>query len=94
MNGVKTAEAVTVEFYGVGRLRAGCAEITVPAGAIAEVLHAVERDCPGMKGLMTAAGGPSPQYLVSLDGEEFVTDFQRTLRSGCRVLVLSADAGG
>ena len=94
MKGMKAAEIVTVEFYGVPRQRAGRAELPVAAGTVAEVLHAVERDCPGMKGLMTAAGGLSPQYLISLDGEEFVTDFHRTLLSGSRVLVLSADAGG
>jgi molybdopterin converting factor small subunit len=91
---MKTVETVTVEFYGVPRLRAGRAELAVAAGTVAEVLRAVERACPGMKGLTTAAGGLSPQFLVSLDGEEFVADFERTLRSGSRVLVLSADAGG
>jgi len=94
MKGMKTADIVTVEFYGVPRQRAGRAELPVAAGTVAEVLHAVERNCPGMKGLITAAGGLSAHYLVSVDGEEFVTDFQRTLGSGSRVLVLSADAGG
>jgi molybdopterin converting factor small subunit len=94
MEGMKVPHIVTVEFYGVPRQRAGRAELPVAAGTVAEVLHAVERECPEMKGLMTAAGCLSAQYLVSVDGEEFVTDFQRTLASGSRVLVLSADAGG
>jgi hypothetical protein len=94
MNPVKAPQEITVEFYGVPRQRAGCAEITVPPGGVAEVLLAVESQCPGLKGLTTRDGRLSPQYLVSLDGEEFVTDLRRLLKPGSRLLLLSADAGG
>jgi molybdopterin converting factor small subunit len=94
INTVKAPETVTVEFYGVPRQRAGCAEVTVPAGPVVEVLVAVESRCPGLRGLTTPDGHLAPQYLVSLNGEQFVTDFQRLLEPGSRVLLLSADAGG
>jgi hypothetical protein len=85
---------VTVEFYGVPRLRAGRAELRVPAGPVSEVLAAVERSCPGLAGLVRPGGGLDPHYLVSLDGRRFVTDGRESVRPGERVLLLSADAGG
>jgi molybdopterin converting factor small subunit len=85
---------VTVEFYGVPRLRAGRADLAVPSGTVADVLAAVERSCPGLTGLVRPGGRLDPHYLVSLDGRRFVTDWQEPLRPGERVLLLSADAGG
>jgi molybdopterin converting factor small subunit len=84
---------VTVEFYGVPRLRAGRAELAVPAGTVAEVLAAVGRMCPGLVGLVNE-GRLAPHYLLSLNGQQFVTDLGQPLRAGNRLLLLSADAGG
>jgi hypothetical protein len=91
---VEGAELVTVEFFGMPRQRAGCAELAVRAGTIAEVLTCVEQSCPGLKGLKQADGRLSPHYLLSLDGQCFVTDVRRALHPGDRLLLLSADAGG
>jgi hypothetical protein len=85
---------VTVEFYGVPRLRAGLAELAVAPGTVTEVLATVERSCPGLAGLVRADGRLDPHYLLSLDGRRFVTDWQEPLRPGERLLLLSADAGG
>jgi molybdopterin converting factor small subunit len=85
---------VMVEFYGVPRQRAGRSELAVPAGTAAAVLAAVERTCPGLAGLVQPSGRLAPHYLVSLDGQRFVMDLSQELRSGDRLLLLSADAGG
>jgi hypothetical protein len=85
---------VTVEFFGIPRQRAGRAELAVPAGPIAAVLQMIERSCPGLQGLRQADGRLSTHYLLSLDGEQFVTDPRQELRPGDRLLLLSADAGG
>jgi molybdopterin converting factor small subunit len=85
---------VTVEFYGVPRARAGRAELSVPAGTVADLLAAVERACPALAGLRQADGRPSPHYLLSVEGRQFVTEAGQPLRPGERVLLLSADAGG
>ncbi len=85
---------VTVEFYGIPRQRAGRAELTVQAGTLAEVLAAVERACPGLARLLQADGRLAPHYLLSMDGQRFVTDPGRQLRPGDRLLLLSADVGG
>jgi hypothetical protein len=87
------AEQVIVEFYGVPRLLAGRAELSVPPGPLSAVLSAVERACPRLKGLVEK-GRLAPQYLLSLDGREFVTGLSRNVEAGTRLLLLSADAGG
>lgn len=85
---------VTVELYGVPRLRAERAEVMVTAGTVAEVLAAVESACPGLTGLLTADGRLSPHYLLSLDGRQFVGDTTQNVAPGTRLILLSADAGG
>jgi molybdopterin converting factor small subunit len=86
-------EEVTVEFFGVPRMRAGRAELGVPAGTVGEALSAVERACPKLAGLVTA-GRLAPHYLLSLNGQLFGVDLGQALRPGDRLLLLSADAGG
>lgn len=88
------AAAVTVEFFGMARHRAGRTELRAPGHSVADVLRAVMTSCPRLAGLMTPAGELSRQYLVSLDGERFVSDPAEPIPAGCRVLVLGADAGG
>jgi hypothetical protein len=88
------APTVTVEFYGVPRLRAGRSELTVRAATVAEALAAVVAACPGLAGLCSPNGRLAPQYVLSIDGERFLTDQAERLRPGERLLLLSADAGG
>jgi hypothetical protein len=85
---------VIVEFFGVPRLRAGREELAVPPGTITDVLAAIERACPGLMGLRLGDGRLSPHYLVSLNGQAFLSDLQRAIHAGDRLLLLSADAGG
>jgi hypothetical protein len=85
---------VTVELFGVPRLRAGRAEVRTAAGTVAEVLAEVERACPGLAGLRTPEGRLAPHYLLSRDGQRFLGDLGEALRDGERLLLLSADAGG
>jgi hypothetical protein len=91
---VDGAATVTVEFYGVPRLRAGRAELEVQAGTLAEVLSGVEAACPGLAGLIQPPGRLAPHFLLSVDGAHFVTDLRQPLEPGVRLLLLSADAGG
>jgi molybdopterin converting factor small subunit len=91
---VNQAAEVTVEFYGIPRQRAGRAELAVRAATITEAMAAVERACPGLTGLVHTGGGLSPHFLLSLEGQRFVSDLRQPLRTGDRLLLLSADAGG
>ncbi len=85
---------VAVEFYGVPRLRAGRAELAVEAGPAADVLARVAAACPGLGQVVRPDGRLAPQYLLSVNGERFVTDLGEPLPAGSRLLLLSADAGG
>jgi molybdopterin converting factor small subunit len=86
--------AITVEFFGIPRQRAGRPELTVRAGTVAELLAAIERDCPGLAGLRRDDGRLAPHYLLSINGERFTADAEQRLGPNDRLLLLSADAGG
>jgi molybdopterin converting factor small subunit len=87
-------QEVTVEFFGVPRQKAGRTELKVRARTIGEALAAIEKNCPRMKGLTHEDGRLSPHYLISVNGGEFTADVGKKLDAGCRLLLLSADAGG
>jgi hypothetical protein len=83
-----------VELFGLARARAGRPSVAVTAATVGEALAAAVAACPGLGGLLGPGGRPAPHYLLSLDGERFVSDLAAPLREGERLLVLSADAGG
>lgn len=85
---------VTVEFYGIPRQRAGCAEMSAYASTPGELLRAVQGACPQLSDLLQPDGRMSPSYLLSIDGVRFVQDLGQPLEAGTRMLLLSADAGG
>jgi molybdopterin converting factor small subunit len=85
--------AVTVEFYGIPRQRAGRADLAVQARTVAELLRAVETACPGLP-LLEPDGRIVPHIRVSVDGQRFISDPREELAPGARVLILSADVGG
>ncbi len=88
------AGTVTIEFFNIPRERAGRSELTVPSGTMGEVLAAVERACPGLRGLVEPDGRLARHYLVSLGGQCFISDLRHCLQPGERLWLLSADAGG
>jgi len=83
----------TVEFFGIPRLRAGVAAVTVDAGSLCAVLAAAAKACPGIAPLMPD-GLPGPHVVVSLDGDRFLTKPDESIPAGARVLLMAADAGG
>jgi molybdopterin converting factor small subunit len=85
---------VTVELFGVPRMRAGRSEVVVSAATVGEALAAVSAACPALANLRGPDGRLAPQYLLSLDGARFITDLAQPLHSRDRLLLLSADAGG
>jgi hypothetical protein len=86
--------AVVIEFYGIPRCRAGRAELVVSAGTVREALAAIRASCPGLADLCRSDGSLAPHYLLSRDGQRFVTDPNVPLAPGEHLLLLSADAGG
>ena len=86
--------SVTIEFYGIPRARVGRKDLVVSAASAAAALAEVARQCPALAEMLRPDGRLLPHYVLSLDGQGFVTDFGHALHSGDRLLLLSADAGG
>ena len=93
-SGQREKVSVTVEFYGIPRQRAGCAELVLEAETVGELLEKIQEECPGLKGLVSEQGWWPKEYLLSINGERFVSGLEELLKSGERILLLSADAGG
>jgi hypothetical protein len=86
------SSSVTVELFGIPRQRAGRVEMSVPPGTVREVLRALERDCRRLE--LLENGRLAPHYLLSINGEQFISDLDQILGPGTRLLLLSADVGG
>jgi molybdopterin converting factor small subunit len=86
--------AITIEFYGIVRQRAGQAACVISAANVAEVLTGIALQFPALSGLTQPDGSLSPHYLLSINGERFISELGKPLQVGDRVLLLSADAGG
>lgn len=89
----------TVELFGVARMLAGTAEIALrlPADAtFADVLAALAERLPSLTGHVVDGGGRALMkgYTANVNGREFIRDGSAAVRSGDRVMILSADAGG
>jgi molybdopterin converting factor small subunit len=85
---------ITIELFGVPRLRAGVASVQVEAGSVAAALRGLGRLCPALDGPVVAGGTLHPAYLACKNGTEFVSDPATTLADGDVLLVMAADVGG
>lgn len=86
--------AITVEFFGIPRRKAGRPELSVEAATVREALQQVAAACPELGDVLTPSGRVAAYYLLSIGGESFVTDLDEKMEPGTRLLLLSADAGG
>jgi molybdopterin converting factor small subunit len=85
---------ITVELYGIARLRAGAARVDLEATTLGELLHALAARHPELEGEVIRDGALGEGWLISLDGERFLDDPATPLPDRARVLLLSAQAGG
>jgi len=90
---VRTA-MISVELFGVPRLRAGVARVDLEAGDLGSALRGLGLACPGLVGTVLRDGAVHPAYKLSLNGDSFVTDPATTLADGDALLLLAADVGG
>ena len=89
MTGLPRQDTATIALVGRPRLLAGCSEVTVRSGTLAEVLAQLPAGLEVCRGEQIA----SP-FLVSLDGRDFVRDTQIVIEPGTRVILLDSSAGG
>ena len=85
---------VTVELFGIPRVRAGVAQTVVNASTLGDVFLNLASRFPMLgescfDGCTLKAG-----FIANLRGEQFVTDPTTKLKDGDAILLLSLDAGG
>ena len=88
-----------VELFGVARLLAKTKELSLslPSGAtLSHVYSALGAALPMLSGRVISADGSSllAGYACNVNGVDFVRAATATIRSGDRILIVSADAGG
>jgi molybdopterin converting factor small subunit len=85
---------ITVELFGVPRLRAGVARVALEVKTLGEALNGLGSACPGLKESVLRGGGLHPAYRLSLNSDRFVSDPELPLADGDTLLLLAADVGG
>jgi molybdopterin converting factor small subunit len=86
--------SIRIELFGMARRRAGRADFISQATTIREALDQLAENCPNLANMIQADGRLSPLYLISLNAGPFVSELHQRLKTGDRLLLLSADAGG
>jgi molybdopterin converting factor small subunit len=85
---------ISVELYGVPRLRAGTNLMRVEASTVGQALVELGRSCPALVDSILQNGTLHEAYQLSLNGDRFVSDLHTPLQNGDVLLLLSADVGG
>jgi molybdopterin converting factor small subunit len=85
---------ITIELFGVPRLRAGRDAIAVEATSLGEALCALVAACPALEPGVVHCGRLSPFYLVAKNGLHITADPATPLAAGDALVLLSAEAGG
>jgi molybdopterin converting factor small subunit len=85
---------ITIELFGIPRLRAGTNCVQLDAASLAAALRALGRTCPALDGPVIAGEVLHPAYRACLNGEQFVSDPATPLADGDVLLVMAADVGG
>jgi sulfur-carrier protein len=85
---------VTIELYGVPRLRAGIDQLEVEASSIGDALTALVARCPALDRSVVRDARLLPSYMIALNGLQMTADPHTQLRDGDVLVLLAADAGG
>jgi hypothetical protein len=85
---------ITIELFGVPRLRAGVASIQIEAVDVGSALRGLATACPGLDGSVVIDGRVRLGYKLSLNGDRFVDEPATGLVEGDALLLLAADVGG
>jgi molybdopterin converting factor small subunit len=85
---------ITIELFGVPRVRAGVGSMRLEAASLAAALRGLGHLCPALDGSVLAGESLQPAYRACLNGAQFVSDPATPLADGDVLLVMSADVGG
>lgn len=85
---------VTVELFGIPRLRAGVARIEAEGLNLGDVFFDIAQRFPTLGDTCISGRRLKAGFTANLCGEQFVTDPSTELKDGDSILLLSLDAGG
>lgn len=85
---------ITIELFGVARLRAGRDVVTVEAASLGEAIVALAAECPALDPSVVQEGRLSPHHLIARNGLQITSDPALPLDPGDTLVLISADAGG
>jgi len=83
-----------IELFGIARARAGTDVVDVDAASLGDAIRALAEACPGLVPEVVREGRVTDGFLVSMNGERFVTDPETPLRADDALLLLGAQMGG
>jgi molybdopterin-guanine dinucleotide biosynthesis protein A/molybdopterin converting factor small subunit len=89
--------SVSVELFGVARLITKTKEISLslpPDATLAQVFSALADRLPQLRGRIINADGLIAGYTCNINGMDFVRAPSARIKSGDKIFILSADAGG
>jgi len=85
---------VTVELYGLPRLRAGADRCELPAGPLHALLHALAGALPGLVPDILRDGRLTEHALIAVDGRDLLIEPDAEIADGTVLVLISAQAGG
>jgi molybdopterin converting factor small subunit len=85
---------ITIELFGVPRIRAGLGRLTLEASTVGAALTGLGEQCPALDGSVVREGRVEAAYRLCLNGEQFINDPGTPLADGDVLLLLAADVGG
>jgi len=85
---------VTVELFGIARLRAGVSRTEADGSNLGDVFSDLAQRFPALGDACISGRRLKAGFTANLGGEQFVTDPSTDLKEGDSILLLSLDAGG
>ena len=85
---------VTVELYGLPRLRAGAERCELPAGPLHELLGALAGALPGLVPDILRDRRLTEHALIAIDGRDLIVEPDTPIADGAVLVLISAQAGG
>ena len=85
---------VTIELYGLPRLRAGAERCELPAGPLHALLTALAGALPGLVPDILRDGHLTEHALLAIDGRDLLVDPSTEISDGTVLVLISAQAGG
>lgn len=85
---------VTVELFGIPRLRAGITRVDATGKTLGEVFCELAERFPSLGETCICGRHLREGFSANLRGERFVSDPDTILEDGDSILLLSTDAGG